>query len=186
MRAVRARTTSVQNHDGTSMSTELADLVLEETTEQMKEGVAHARTDFAKIRTGRANPALVEKLMVDYYGTDVPAAADRRVHRARGPPAAHHALRQELGGCHREGHPELRSRASRPATTASPSACPSRPSPRSAARSSCKQVRKQAEEAKIIAAQPPPGGPSRARGAREGPRHHRPTSSSATRSTSTR
>jgi ribosome recycling factor len=54
------------------MTTELGDLVLEETTDKMKGGVGHARTDFAKIRTGRASPALVEKLMVDYYGTDVP------------------------------------------------------------------------------------------------------------------
>jgi ribosome recycling factor len=54
------------------VSTELADLVLDETTEKMRSSVAHARAEFARIRTGRASPALVEKLLVDYYGTDVP------------------------------------------------------------------------------------------------------------------
>jgi ribosome recycling factor len=57
---------------GDAVSPELAELVLEDTAEKMKAGVGHARTDFAKIRTGRANPALIEKLMVDYYGSDVP------------------------------------------------------------------------------------------------------------------
>src|SRR5262245_61145321 len=51
---------------------EMADLVLEDTAEKMKKAVAHARHEFSTIRTGRANPELVEKLMVDYYGTDVP------------------------------------------------------------------------------------------------------------------
>jgi ribosome recycling factor len=54
------------------VTSELADLVLEETTDKMRDGVGKARRDFAKIRTGRANPSLIEKLMVDYYGTDVP------------------------------------------------------------------------------------------------------------------
>ena len=30
------------------------------------------RADFAGVRSGRATPALVEKLLVDYYGSDVP------------------------------------------------------------------------------------------------------------------
>src|SRR5262249_32617017 len=34
--------------------------------------VTHARHEMSTMRTGRANPELVEKLMVDYYGTDVP------------------------------------------------------------------------------------------------------------------
>jgi len=54
------------------MTTEMADLILEEATERMKKAVAHARSDFASIRTGRAAPALVEKLPVDYYGSEVP------------------------------------------------------------------------------------------------------------------
>ncbi len=54
------------------MSAELAELVLEATDEEMARSVVHARHEFAKIRTGRANPELVEKLKVDYYGTEVP------------------------------------------------------------------------------------------------------------------
>ncbi|MGA1362262.1 MAG: ribosome recycling factor [Ilumatobacteraceae bacterium] len=38
----------------------------------MERAVGHAQTQFATVRTGRANPALVEKLMVDYYGAATP------------------------------------------------------------------------------------------------------------------
>ncbi len=38
----------------------------------MAKAVAHARAEFASIRTGRAAPALVEKIPVDYYGSEVP------------------------------------------------------------------------------------------------------------------
>ncbi len=45
---------------------------LEECREKMRKAVEHARADFASVRTGRASPALVEKLKVDYYGSEVP------------------------------------------------------------------------------------------------------------------
>jgi ribosome recycling factor len=51
---------------------ELVDLILDETTDKMKKAVVHARHEFSTIRTGRASSALVEKLPVDYYGTEVP------------------------------------------------------------------------------------------------------------------
>jgi ribosome recycling factor len=54
------------------VSQELVDLVLEETTEKMHKAVQHTRHEFGTIRTGRAAPALVEKLPVDYYGQEVP------------------------------------------------------------------------------------------------------------------
>jgi len=38
----------------------------------MARAVEHAKSEFASIRTGRAAPALVEKLKVDYYGAEVP------------------------------------------------------------------------------------------------------------------
>lgn len=50
----------------------MADLVLEDSAEKMRRAVAHARAEFGSIRTGRAAPALVEKLPVDYYGSEVP------------------------------------------------------------------------------------------------------------------
>ena len=54
------------------MTSEMADLVLSDTTEKMARAVVHAKQEFASIRTGRAAPALVEKIPVDYYGSEVP------------------------------------------------------------------------------------------------------------------
>jgi ribosome recycling factor len=50
----------------------MADLALAECDEKMERAVAHARHEFSTIRTGRAAPALVERIPVDYYGTEVP------------------------------------------------------------------------------------------------------------------
>jgi ribosome recycling factor len=46
--------------------------VLSESKEKMGKAVEHAKAEFGSVRTGRASPALVEKLPVDYYGTEVP------------------------------------------------------------------------------------------------------------------
>lgn len=46
--------------------------VLSDTKEKMAKAVEHAKAEFSSVRTGRATPALVEKLLVDYYGTEVP------------------------------------------------------------------------------------------------------------------
>ena len=54
------------------MSTEMADMVLDETREKMQRAVTHTRGEFSSIRTGRAAPALVEKIPVEYYGAEVP------------------------------------------------------------------------------------------------------------------
>lgn len=45
---------------------------LDSTKEKMVRAIAHAQADFATVRTGRASPVLVERLMVEYYGTGVP------------------------------------------------------------------------------------------------------------------
>lgn len=50
---------------------ELADLILEDAKDRMDKAVAHARAEFASIRSGRAAPALVEKLVVKAYGVDM-------------------------------------------------------------------------------------------------------------------
>ena len=50
----------------------LVGAALELSREKMAKAVVHARSEFASVRTGRASPALVEKLRVDYYGTEVP------------------------------------------------------------------------------------------------------------------
>jgi len=46
--------------------------VLRETGDKMHKAVAHTTTEFSTVRTGRATPALIEKLAVDYYGSEVP------------------------------------------------------------------------------------------------------------------
>ncbi len=54
------------------MTDEFAQAIIEDASERMKNAVEHARSEFSGIRTGRANPGLVEKLPVDYYGTSTP------------------------------------------------------------------------------------------------------------------
>ncbi len=46
--------------------------VLSDTDERMSKAISSLRTDLMSIRTGRASPALVDRLMVDYYGTPTP------------------------------------------------------------------------------------------------------------------
>jgi ribosome recycling factor len=50
---------------------EMLELVLEEARERMSKAVGHARHEFSTVRTGRASSALVEGLIVDYYGSEV-------------------------------------------------------------------------------------------------------------------
>lgn len=54
------------------MSDDTVAMVLDDARERMARAVTHTRADFGNIRTGRAAPALVEKLPVEYYGSDVP------------------------------------------------------------------------------------------------------------------
>jgi len=51
---------------------ELTALALEEVREKMAKAVDHVRSEFSNVRTGRATPALVETLVVEYYGQQVP------------------------------------------------------------------------------------------------------------------
>jgi ribosome recycling factor len=46
--------------------------ILLEAMERMEKAVEHVQTQFTTVRTGRATPALVERLLVDYYGSPVP------------------------------------------------------------------------------------------------------------------
>jgi len=48
--------------------------VLAEAREKMDKAVEVVQNDFQTVRTGRANPALFQKIMVDYYGTATPLA----------------------------------------------------------------------------------------------------------------
>lgn len=48
------------------------DAVIDDGRSKMSKAVEHARGELSTIRTGRAAPALVEKLRVEYYGSEVP------------------------------------------------------------------------------------------------------------------
>lgn len=50
----------------------MIDDVLKETESKMQKSAEALRHDLATIRTGRASPKLVERVMVDYYGTPTP------------------------------------------------------------------------------------------------------------------
>jgi ribosome recycling factor len=54
------------------MSDEIIELVLDEASEKMQRAIAHTRSEFASVRTGRATPALVERLPVEAYGEELP------------------------------------------------------------------------------------------------------------------
>jgi len=46
--------------------------VLNEAENRMKGVIAATKRDFAAVRTGRANPAILDRVSVDYYGTATP------------------------------------------------------------------------------------------------------------------
>ncbi|MCR2811651.1 ribosome recycling factor [Microbacterium sp. zg.Y1090] len=48
--------------------------VLADAGARMDRAVEAAKDDFATVRTGRANPQLFQKILVDYYGTPTPLA----------------------------------------------------------------------------------------------------------------
>lgn len=48
------------------------DARLEQYDEKMKKALGYLETDFAAIRAGRANPHVLDKLRVDYYGAPTP------------------------------------------------------------------------------------------------------------------
>lgn len=48
--------------------------VMAEARDKMHKAVEVAKDDFSGVRTGRANPALFQKVLVDYYGTPTPLA----------------------------------------------------------------------------------------------------------------
>jgi len=48
--------------------------VMAEAKDKMQKSVEAAKEDFGNVRTGRANPALFQKILVDYYGSPTPLA----------------------------------------------------------------------------------------------------------------
>ena len=46
--------------------------ILKDALHRMNQTITHTRMELAKVRTGRANPELLEGLNIDYYGTITP------------------------------------------------------------------------------------------------------------------
>ena len=60
------------------MSTEgIIDELLEDARERMAKSVEAIRHEFGSVRTGRASPALLDRISVDYYGTSTPQPYDK-------------------------------------------------------------------------------------------------------------
>jgi ribosome recycling factor len=51
---------------------ELIDELLVDARERMSKSVESTRHEFGSVRTGRASPALLDRIVVDYYGTSTP------------------------------------------------------------------------------------------------------------------
>ena len=54
------------------MTQEEIDLIMEDAEEQMDKALEHLRIELSKITTGKANPAMLSGLMVNYYGAPTP------------------------------------------------------------------------------------------------------------------
>jgi ribosome recycling factor len=46
--------------------------VLEEARKKMEQAAEHVSSEFATVRTGRANPQILNRITIDYYGTSTP------------------------------------------------------------------------------------------------------------------
>ena len=70
-RTVTGRTAKLHRHTRTTEPNMIDDTLLE-AEEKMDKAVTVAKEEFAVIRTGRAHPAMFNKVTVDYYGTQTP------------------------------------------------------------------------------------------------------------------
>ena len=50
----------------------MPDMILLEAEENMDKAIASLQREFATVRTGRANPAMLDTIMVEYYGVPTP------------------------------------------------------------------------------------------------------------------
>lgn len=50
----------------------MIDVILDESESKMKKAVEALKKEYATIRAGRANPALLDNIQVDYYGASTP------------------------------------------------------------------------------------------------------------------
>ena len=46
--------------------------LLEDAAQRMEQAVTHAQSEFSTLRSGRANPGILNRIMVEYYGAQTP------------------------------------------------------------------------------------------------------------------
>src|ERR1700722_1694168 len=57
---------------GATMAAEMIDALLDDARERMTKSLESTQHEFSSVRTGRASPALLERVVVDYYGASTP------------------------------------------------------------------------------------------------------------------
>ena len=50
----------------------MLNLILDETKEKMNKTIDSFKSDLSTVRAGRANPNMLDRVMVDYWGTPTP------------------------------------------------------------------------------------------------------------------
>jgi ribosome recycling factor len=51
---------------------ELVELLLEDTRDKMEKSISHLQNELIKIRAGKANPHMLDGIMINYYGVQTP------------------------------------------------------------------------------------------------------------------
>lgn len=84
--------------------------LIDQAREQMAKTVENTKENFSGIRTGRANPALLNGITVDYYGAPTPIKAVASIGVPRAPHPVRHSVRRLPGRCRRKGPAQFRPR----------------------------------------------------------------------------
>ena len=76
--------------------------------DKMKNSVEHLERELASVRAGRANPAVLDKVTVDYYGAPTPIQQVASVAVSEARTLTHHPLGPQPAAPHQQGHPGQR------------------------------------------------------------------------------
>ena len=68
--------------------------------EKMRKSIDSVAADFAAVRAGRANAAVLDRISVDYYGTPTPIQQIASIGSPRPASAAHSAVGRERREAH--------------------------------------------------------------------------------------
>lgn len=77
--------------------------------ERMKKALDVLRKEFSTLRAGRATPALLEKVSVDYYGTPTPINQVANVSVPEARMIVIQPWEKNIGASYRKSHYEIRS-----------------------------------------------------------------------------